>query len=403
MDARAGRNERLQHLQTAMGERGMSALVCTRNLNVLLASGFWPVLGAVVAIVTPEPRVLLAVPEDVGELARAGWADLVCPYQAGTLERIGAAPAGLFAVLGKLLEPLVGRGGIIGVEAGTGSLPASYASLQVYGDTLRAWLGASFPHATQAPADDLLAHQRMVPTAWERARIGVSCELAAAAFREGAQQLREKVAETEAVLPFREAFVAHATAHEGVCRADSYFYCMSGPHAARAWASFQQSRPAPVHRHVPILMHCNSYADGYWTDLTRTYVLGKPDPRLAAIFHAVQHASEAARAAIRPGVRGRDVDAAARVVLTNAGYGKYFPHGLGHGVGFSAIDHGEPPRLHPASDDVLEAGMVFNVEPGVYIDGWGGVRDCNMVAVTGDGCELLSPFHLKTEDWCIPI
>jgi Xaa-Pro aminopeptidase len=86
-------------------------------------------------------------------------------------------------------------------------------------------------------------------------------------------------------------------------------------------------------------------------------------------------------------------------VLAKSGYGGAFKHATGHGVGFGAIDHAERPCIHPRSTDVLESGMVFNIEPGVYLDGYGGVRDCNMVLVTDTACELLSPFHMTVDDW----
>jgi Xaa-Pro aminopeptidase len=157
----------------------------------------------------------------------------------------------------------------------------------------------------------------------------------------------------------------------------------------------------PLQVGEPVLVHCNSYADGYWTDLTRTYVLGEPDERLSHIFDAILAARSAALNAIRPGIAASEVDKAARSALADAGYGNAFRHPTGHGVGFSAINHDEWPRIHPCSDRMLEEGMVFNVEPGIYISGYGGIRDCNMVAVTGDGHELLTPFHLHKSDWCI--
>ena len=70
-----------------------------------------------------------------------------------------------------------------------------------------------------------------------------------------------------------------------------------------------------------------------------------------------------------------------------------FPHGTGHGVGFAAIDHTARPRLHPAADDVLQPGMVFNVEPAIYLEGYGGLRHCDMVVVTPSGAEVLTPFQ----------
>jgi Xaa-Pro aminopeptidase len=391
--------ERLDKLGAAMREEGIDALVCTRNLNVLLVSGFWPVTGSAIAVVTPEPRVALIVPEDASELARRGWADRIATYQSGSLDRIEDVPGELFAAIDTILRPL--SLAKIGLELGPAHLPSAYASMHVYGEAFRTRLVQTYAHANVVAADALLAQQRSSPTACERERIRVSCDLATEAFCRGASQLREGVAETDAVLPFRQAFAEEATRQQGIARSDSYFYCMSGANGATAWAAFQQSRTTPLARGVPILVHCNSYADGYWTDITRTYVLGEPDERLQLIFNAIARARDAALAAIRPGVMARDVDHAARAVLQEAGFGKEFRHALGHGVGFAAIDHNEPPRIHPASHEVLEEGMVFNVEPGIYIGGYGGARDCNMVAVTASGCDVLSAFHQTPGEWCI--
>ena len=101
------------------------------------------------------------------------------------------------------------------------------------------------------------------------------------------------------------------------------------------------------------------------------------------------------------GVRAADVDAAAREVLASRGFGALFKHSTGHGVGFAAIDAGAQPRLHPASPDVLAAGMVCNVEPAIYIDGYGGIRHCDVVAVTEHGCEVLTPFHATVTELAI--
>jgi len=82
----------------------------------------------------------------------------------------------------------------------------------------------------------------------------------------------------------------------------------------------------------------------------------------------------------------------ARDVLRDRGFGQDFPHGLGHGVGFTAIDHNAYPRLHPASPDTLETGMVCNIEPAIYLRGRCGMRHCDMVHITEHGSELLTPF-----------
>ena len=138
---------------------------------------------------------------------------------------------------------------------------------------------------------------------------------------------------------------------------------------------------------------------GYKCDLTRTLKSPfgvNPNRRnkmerighnLEEIHAVVLAAQEAAVAAIRPGVLAKDVDAAARKVIQKAGFGDFFNHGLGHGIG---LETHELPRIRQNSEDVLEAGNVFTLEPGVYIPGWGGVRIEDNFLVTRDGCLQLT-------------
>ena len=111
------------------------------------------------------------------------------------------------------------------------------------------------------------------------------------------------------------------------------------------------------------------------------------------MFEAVFAARDAVLAAIRPGIRAADLDRMARSVFESHDLGTAFKHPTGHGAGFGALDHTARPRLHPKSDDVLEAGMILKLEPGAYLEEHGGVRKSDMVAVTEDGAELLTPFH----------
>jgi Xaa-Pro dipeptidase len=173
---------------------------------------------------------------------------------------------------------------------------------------------------------------------------------------------------------------------------------MSGANAALASGAYAHSRAKRIEPGDLVLIHLNSYADGYWTDITRTYSIGKPDERRQEMYDAVFSARQAALRAIHTGVKAAAVDTAARDVLEARGFGPQFKHSTGHGVGFSAITAYAKPRLHPKSDEVLEIGMVFNVEPAIYIDGYGGLRHCDMVAVTEAGAELLTPFQCGIDD-----
>lgn len=134
---------------------------------------------------------------------------------------------------------------------------------------------------------------------------------------------------------------------------------------------------------------------GYKSDLTRVLVTGKILSKLEKIYRVVLKAQLAGIRHVRPGARCCDVDAAARKVIEDAGFGKKFNHGLGHGIG---LDIHEGPRLSAASEALLKPGMVVTVEPGIYLPGWGGVRIEDDVLVTKDGHELLTSSPKEFED-----
>lgn len=135
---------------------------------------------------------------------------------------------------------------------------------------------------------------------------------------------------------------------------------------------------------------------GYCSDLTRMLATSKIPPKLEKLYRVVMQAREAALQAIRPGAVGKEVDAAARQVIADAGFDRYFGHSLGHGIG---LEVHEGPRLAPTSDDVLQPGMVVTVEPGIYVPDFGGVRLEDDVLVTKDGYELLSSLPFDMDHW----
>ncbi len=144
-----------------------------------------------------------------------------------------------------------------------------------------------------------------------------------------------------------------------------------------------------------VLLDFGCRREGYCSDLTRTYAFGRiPGGWFQEIHELTLAAQRQALEAVRPGVSCQEVDAAARDVISNAGHGSHFGHGLGHGVG---IEIHEAPRLNPEATGVLEAGMVITIEPGVYLPGQGGVRIEDLIVVTQDGCEVLTRTQKELE------
>ncbi len=158
----------------------------------------------------------------------------------------------------------------------------------------------------------------------------------------------------------------------------------SGPNSANPHAS-------PTERKLQagdlLVVDWGAAHDGYISDLTRTFAVGEVDAEYEKIHTIVQEANAAGRAASKPGVRCADVDIAARDVIEKAGYGKYFTHRTGHGIG---MEGHEEPYMRGDNMQLLEPGMAFTVEPGIYLPGRNGVRIEDDVVITETGADVLS-------------
>ena len=385
--------DRIDRICRALEGAGLDALVGTLPAHVLLLSGYWPVVGNALAIATRSGRIAIIAPRDEEELAEGGWADEIRTFRPDSTDELKTLDQAVRGPLADVARALGLERGRIGYEQGPTSEPTSYAAMSLYGAGVVELLRQVLPSARAEPADEPFRRLDAAKTPRELDRLRVACRIAEQAFRVGAEQLRAGLLETEAAAHFVVPLSTIGTGFAGVGRGGGYAWCMSGPNAAEAQRAYARSRPKPVARGELVLVHSNAFADGFWIDITRTYCLGDPNRRQGELYDAVLKARAAALGTIRPGTRAADVDRAARGVLEGCGLGKHFKHPAGHGVGFRAIDHQARPRLHPMSDDVLEPGMVFNLEPAVYFDGECGLRHCDMCAVTTDGHEVLTPFQ----------
>ncbi len=144
-----------------------------------------------------------------------------------------------------------------------------------------------------------------------------------------------------------------------------------------------------VEANTTVVIDAGCEVDGYVSDCTRTFATGELPDDLARAYEVCSRAQRSALAAVRPGAAGKEVDGVSREPIEQAGWGEKYGHGLGHGVGL--LVH-EAPTLRPESEDVLEPGNVVTVEPGIYLEGEGGVRIEDLVVVTETGCEILTHF-----------
>jgi len=253
-------------------------------------------------------------------------------------------------------------------------LEAAGISLATYYELAREAEGVEFV-SLKAEVEALRAQKR--PWAIELIRRAV--ELAERAFGEVLGMIRPGMKEIEVALELE--FRMRRMGSEGVAFDP---IVASGPRSALPHARPSQR---PIGKGEAVIVDFGGRYHGYCSDETVTLFAGDPPEELKKVYQVVKEAHDRALEVIRPGVGCREVDQAARSVIEEAGYGTYFGHGTGHGVGLAVHEY---PSITKDSPSELKEGMVLTVEPGIYLPGRGGVRIEDLVVVKEDGFELLT-------------
>lgn len=346
--------QRRERLRRQLSTEGVDALLVTAPVNVTYLTGFTG--DSTVLVLTPSRELLVSDPRYTEQLAEecAGVeTHLRTPAQ--------KLPEAVGEVLGKLGLKTVG-----------------FESHVVTVAELDLWRSLA-PAIDWKPGTDRVERLRAVKDASEIARIREAVNLAEGALR-----------------VVRSHFTPDTTEHEIGALLEYHVRRMGGE--GLAFAPIVGVGPRAALPHAPltnaalgsgelVLIDWGATGRGYNSDLTRVFATRSISPKLREVYGVVAKAQAAAMAAVRPGAVGKDVDAVARGVIADAGYGDFFGHGLGHGFGLQIH---EAPALRPNSEFVLEAGMVVTIEPGVYLPGWGGVRLEDDLLVTADGHEVLT-------------
>jgi len=229
-------------------------------------------------------------------------------------------------------------------------------------------------------APPLVEQARMVKDADEIAAIRLAVELGAGLFNQALHTIRPGVSEIEVAAEME--YAARRSNAEGM---SFETIIASGPRAALPHG---RASAAAIPAGGFVVCDFGVILHGYCSDRTRTVYVGAATAEARRIYDAVLTSQQEAIAAVRPGVKVEQVDRAARKTLQKKGLEKYFTHSTGHGVG---LEIHEAPRVAKGQQEILQPGMVITIEPGVYLSGQWGVRIEDMVVVTEQGCEVLSP------------
>lgn len=229
-------------------------------------------------------------------------------------------------------------------------------------------------------ANPLLGELRMVKDEDELRAMRAAVRVVEDALRQAVAALRPGVTEREIVAVWDRAMETAGS------KTSFTTIVASGPNSANPHHTPGDRR---MERGDLVILDGGAVVDGYCSDITRTVAIGEPSADARAIYELVLRANRAGVAAVRPGASGAAIDAAARQVIEGGGYGEYFVHRTGHGLG---VEIHEPPYIHSGEPAPLREGTTFTVEPGVYVPGVGGVRIEDDVVITATGGECLTTF-----------
>jgi len=345
-------SHRLEKLRQRLGLEGLDAILVSQGENRRYLSGF---TGSAGFLLISEKSALLATDFRYIEQAKRQAPDLDIVQIEGELP--------------KWLPDLASsiRAKKIGIEAND-------ISFAVY-RKLVANAGGNEIVSTE----DFVESLRAVKDEGELELVAKAVELADAAFEEVTPTIRPGMTEKEVAWQFEKSL-----REKGSETVPFDIMVASGPNSA---LPHHKPSDRPISYGEPVIIDMGARFEGYSSDLSRTICLGNRDEKFEKIYDLVLGAQLTAAATIEAGMSGEQADGLARTVIEQGGYGEHFGHSLGHGIGLAPH---EQPRLGKGSTSTLAEGMVFTIEPGIYISGWGGVRIEDMVVLEKGGVRVLS-------------
>ncbi len=401
-------NERLSRLAKMFASKGADyhAIICQLPQNLVMLTGYQPILGNSFCIVSlnanKEVEFRLAVPEDEKDRVPQGIAVEIRTYAEETMDYISDTAESVRVPLGELLRSLhLHSEAMIGYESPKEPIAMAYTQVGIPGSAILDLLHSLFLGDYLRDAMPLLNELAAIKSDEEIGLIRRSEEVAYQGFKAARDAIRVGATEADVAAATYAALLISGYASPGAEHVTPHVHVMAGKRAALAYRAFNLTSNYTITQGDTVTVQMEIGINGYWAELTRTFFVGTISDDWRRAHQTCVAAQDAALKSIRDGATGRDIDRDARNVMESAGFGSAFKHGLGHGFGFQAINHSASPVLHPASKAVLHTGMVHNMEPAVYLDGIGGLRLNDNVAVLQNGNEVLSKMIPRDLDWLV--
>jgi len=388
-----GKDEfRVARMKEQMEIAGLDFLVLRLAENVLYTTGYWPIFGASAAVFPRDGEPSLLFVEGEQEFVADSWVEDVEPYEFFNLRTL-ANPRrsinnwlkGIWEKKGYNPKATIGYEGDFELVASNNvaaeARVVTPASLRAYQDTL--------PDANWVDASSAILAARIIKSPLEIELLRIGCELNGLGYAAAREIAEPGVKESALSAIVEDRIHKIGVGYMGVRRARGFCFAMSGPNSFWSRRPFCIDSDRRAQEGEQVLLELDSAADGYHNDLTRMLAIGTPSQKVQEAFGIINEAIDAALAITKPGTPCKELNRISMDVIQKRGWGEYFYHHVGHGVG---LQFHEPPTLHPASDEILQPGMTIAVEPAVYVEGWGGMRIEENVAITEDGYDLLSTY-----------
>ena len=381
---------KLNRVREAMRKEGLVALVLRLPENVTYLSGAWCGRGLTYLILPFERDPVLIHP--AGEPLPPTWVENVAFYKWETYEHMGSALDTGTEYVRKTFSEMKISSGLIGVEEGwelvLGS-PLRY-EVNVVSDRTVNMLRQKLPSFTLKNASRLLMTARSIKTDLEVQALKKANRIARLGLATFHDNLKPGLTEVELSTEIENHIVRDGTLGYNANRVVACAFLASGRDTAFAYKYMPGRGRRKLRRGDLVMLELDVVADGYSSDTTRTFVVGRPSRRQKELLEAVLESETTAISTIRPGIKASEVARASIEVIRRHGLSKYLVHRLGHGIGVGI--HEPIPALHIESTDVLSSGMVHSVEPGIYGPRIGGVRIEDDILVTQRGAEYLSDY-----------